>query len=699
MSSESMQPLATAPEASAPPGPAVSGRAPAREGRRVWASAMALVPAVVTVALWMSWIPQDGGYFGVEWYPGALLSVLMLAVVALARGRALPASPAARAALGAFGAFVLFNYASMLWAGSPGDAWEAANKLVLYLTTGWLLSLIPWRSASATTLLGAWALGAAIVCLVVLLGALNATELSAYIQASRWQEPSGYANGTAAIAVLAFWPALLLSARRDLAPWVQAVFMGVAVFLLEFGQLPQSRGSLVALVLSVPVLFALAPQRARLLSRVLLLAGAIAVSLSSIWAVYGHVNATPPQPAVPALHHAATAMALTTAVAVMAVLVLALLERRLVAPAALARAVSRGLVVVTTAAVLAGVVGAIATSSRISHYATSFTHPSNALNGSSPRILVGDLEERSDYWRWSASAFSSAPVAGIGGGNFEYGYTRGRRVPKFARYAHDIWLRVLAENGVVGALLFLALLGSLGVGLALAARRAPPAARSIVATAGVMLFYFLAHGSVDWLDEIPAVAAPALALPFVALALTHGSRARGGKAASRWPARLRLAGAVSGVLLVVAAAVSLICPFLSLRYVHRAYELEAVNPRAALADFRRAARLNPISPKPWYAAGVLATVTHDPASARDAFAHALRLEDNWLPHFELALLAAGSRQGPQARQEIARAATLDPPDPLVQYAAVLIARRSRVDPAAVNSQILKQPLYKQSRVP
>ncbi len=657
------------------------------------------MPAGVVLAFWMGWIPQDGGYFATEWYPGALLSVLMLGVFVVARGRALPASPAARAALAAFGAFVLFNYASMLWAGSPGDAWEAANKLVLYLATGWLLSLIPWRIASATMLLGAWALGAAVVCLVALLSALHATELSGYIQGSRWQEPSGYANGTAAIAILAFWPALLFSARRDLPPWVQAAFMGIAVFLLEFGQLPQSRGSLVALVLSVPVLFALAPQRIRLLTRVLLLGGAIAVSLTSIWAVYGHLNATPPRPAVPALHHAATAMALTTAAAVLGVLVLALLERRLIPPPALARAVSRGLVVVTAAVVLAGAVGAVANSAGISRYVTTFTHPSNALNGSSPRILAGDLEERSDYWHWAASAFSTAPVAGIGGGNFEYGYTRGRRVPKFARYAHDIWLRVLSENGVVGGLLFVALLGSLAVGLARAARRSRPPARSIVAAAGVMLFYFLAHGSVDWLDEIPAVAAPALALPFVALALTRRPRGASGEPASRWPRGLRGAGAVSGGALLVAAAASLIFPYLSLRFVHRAFALEAANPPAALADLRQAAALNPISPKPWYAAGVLATDTSDPARAREAFDRALRLEDNWLPHFELALLDAAGRQIPQARRELARATALDPPDPLVQYAAGLIGRRSRVDPAAVNSQILNQPLYKQPRIP
>jgi len=660
---------------------------------------MAFVPAGVVLALWIAWVPQDGGYFAVEWYPGALLSVLMLGVVGIARRRALPASPAARAALAAFGVFVIFSYASMLWAGSPADGWEASNKLVLYLATGWLLALIPWRSSSATLLIGVWALGVAVVCLVVLVNALHAPELSAYIQAARWQEPSGYANGTAAIAVLGFWPAVLLSARRDLPPVVQAAFMGTAVFLLEFGQLPQSRGSLIALVLSVPVLVALAPQRVRLLSRLLVVGGAIGVSLGSVWAVYGHVNATPPKLAVPALHHAATMMGATSVLAVLAVLLLALLERRFVASPALARAVSRGLVVVVAATVAGGGAVAVAHGSRLSRYVTDFTHPSNTLNGSSPRILAGDLEERSDHWRWAVHAFASAPVAGIGSGNFEYGYTRGRHVPKFARYAHDIWLRVLAEDGVVGALMFVALLGSLAVGLIGAARRSPPPIRSVVAAAGAMLFYFLAHASVDWLDEIPAVAAPALALPFVALALAHRPRAATAGAASRWPRRLRWAGAVGGAALVVAAAASLTFPYLSLRFVHRAYALEAINPPGALADLRRAAKLNPISPKPWYAAGVLATDTHDLARARDAFAHALRLEDNWLPHFELALLAAGNRQGSQAREQIARATALDPPDPLVQYAAGLIGRRSRVDPAAVNSQVLNQPLYKQPRVP
>lgn len=707
MSRLPMSSLATTPDASAP-GTVSASRAPASSEQRLWRSAPAFVPAVAVLALWIAWIPQDGGYFASEWYPAALLAVLMLGVLGVARGRVLPASRAARAALAAFGAFVTFSYASMLWAGSPGDGWEASNKLVLYLATAWLLALIPWRRGSATLLLGAWTLGVAVVCFVVLLGALHATELSGYIQAARWQEPSGYANGTAAIAVLAFWPALLLSARRDLPPLAQAAFMGIAVFLVEFGQLPQSRGSLVALVLTAPVLIALAPQRVRLTSRLLLVGGAIALSLGPVWAVYGHVNATPPLPAVPALHHAAAMMAATAVLAVLAVLVLALLERRFVASPALTRVVSRGLVVVVVAAVAGGAALAVANSARISRRVTAFSHPTNTLNGSSPRILAGDLEERSDYWRFALHAFSSAPVAGIGSGNFEYGYTRGRRVPKFARYAHDIWLRVLAEDGVVGALIFVVLLGSLGVGLIMAARRTSPPVRSIVAAAGTMLFYFLAHASVDWLDEIPAVAAPALALPFVALAVAHRphtavrrgpSPRRGRFAAARRPGPLRVAATVSGATLVLAGAASLTFPYLSLRFVHRAYAVEAASPSAALADFRRAAKLNPLSPRPWYAAGVLAAETHNSAGARDAFAHALRLEDNWLPHFELALLAAGSRQGTQARQQIARAAALNPPDPLVEYAASLIRRRSRVDPAAVNAQVLNQPLYKQPRVP
>ncbi len=707
MSRLPMSSLATTPDASAP-GTVSASRAPASSEQRLWRSALAFVPAVGVLALWIAWIPQDGGYFASEWYPGALLTVLMLGVLGVARGGVLPESRAARAALAAFGALVLFSYASMLWAGSPGDGWEASNKLVLYLATGWLLALLPWRRTSATLLLGAWTLGVAIVCLVVLLGALHATELSGYIQAARWQEPSGYANGTAAIAVIAFWPALLLSARRDLPALAQAAFMGVAVFLLEFGQLPQSRGSLIALVLTAPALVALAPQRVRLTTRLLLVGGAIALSLGPVWAVYGHVNATPPLPAVPALHHAAIMMATTAVLAAAAVLLLVLAERCFVASPRLIRVVSRGLALIVVALVAGGAALGVANSARISRYATTFAHPSNALNGSSPRILAGDLEERSDYWRFSLHAFSSAPVAGIGSGNFEYGYTRGRHVPKFARYAHDIWLRVLAEDGVVGALLFVALLGSLGVGLILAARRASPPTRSIVAAAGTVLFYFLAHASVDWLDEIPAVAAPALALPFVALAVAHRPHAavnsgtsawRGRLAAARHPGPLRVAATVSGVALLLAATASLTFPYLSLRFVHRAYAVEAASPSAALADFRRAAKLNPISPRPWYAAGVLATETHDPAAARDAFAHALRLEDNWLPHFELALLAAGGRQGAEARRQITRAAALNPPDPLVEYAAGLIGRRSRVDPAAVNAQVLNQPLYKQPRVP
>ena len=61
-------------------------------------------------------------------------------------------------ALAAWRAYTALSFLSILWAAVPGDAWEGANRTLLYLLVFALFAGWRQRGRSAVLLLGAWAL-------------------------------------------------------------------------------------------------------------------------------------------------------------------------------------------------------------------------------------------------------------------------------------------------------------------------------------------------------------------------------------------------------------------------------------------------------------------------------------------------------------------------------------------------------------
>lgn len=632
------------------------------------------LPAAAVLAVWIAWIPLDGGYFPSAWYPAALFATALLGTVVLAGRWHGLASRGGRAALAALAALAAWALASLLWAEWPGAAWEAANQLLLYAVMAWIIALVRWRAASATAFLGAWALAVAVMCAAELVSGLAASDLGHYLLESRWQQPTGYANATAAIAVMALWPALALAARRGAAPWTQVGFVAIATFLACFSQLPQSRGALIVTMAVAPLFVALAPERARLLGRMAVVAGAAAIAARPIYRLYDAGEAGRSLEA--ALDHAARWIGVSVGVAALGALGLIALERAVRPSARAWHAVGRGstAALLVLAVALAGfaVVNAGELAGEVEDGWQEFKSESPAETG--PRIGQTISDKRYDHWRVSLNTFRDAPVGGAGAGNFEREYTIHRRHVKPSRSAHSIWMRTLSEGGAVGAALLVGFLALLGAGLLRARRRLDPAGRWVVAACVGTSAYFLGHASIDWLELMPALAAPAVALPFIALALPRpGTR-------ESEPARSpRLAGAAAA-LLAAAAFASFALPYLSIRFVDSALHRAGSDPAGADRDFDRAAALNPLAADPHVRHGSLAARKGRFGAAERAFAEAVEVQDGWYPHYGLALLAAHRGDFARARREIARARELNPPDPLLTEVSDLIDERVRLDP-------------------
>jgi O-antigen ligase/polysaccharide polymerase Wzy-like membrane protein len=667
-------------------------------GRSRLAVAAPFLPAAALLAVWVLWIPRDGGYFPRAWYPAGIFVVGLLAAVALASSRWRPPPRAGRVALALLGAFTAWSFLSLLWADSPGSGWAASDQLLLYLAVAWLVALVPWRADSAAAFMGLWALAVAVVCLVELVSALDATGLGHYIFESRWQQPTGYANAAAALPAMACWPALMLASRRDVPAPLQVLFLVAATFLVEFSLLPQSRGWAIGILVAIPVFVALAPDRPRLLLRLAILGGGLAVAGGPVWDLYGAGEAKRSLGA--ALDSAAESILLSIALVAVAGCIAAVVEREIRPGETVTRAARRFALALVVVLAL-GVGGlAVAHAGDAADYASErwrdFSSNREVADTNPNRLAQKSSDKRYDYWRVSVETFRAAPVGGVGAGGFERVYSKERRHAKPSRSAHSLWMRSLAELGAVGTILLLALAVALVVGLVRARSRLDHRGRGIVAAAAGAGAYFVGHASVDWLELFPALAAPAVALPFVALRVDVPDSAPGSE---RTPRRRRLgwlAGA-GGALLAAVAIASLALPYLAVRYVDGARRSARAHPVAAARDLRRAAALNPLSPDPRYVQGRIALDHRRYADARTAFERALDREDAWYPHFELALLDAREGHFAGARREIARAHALNPPDPLVAKAMGLIARRKRVDPAGVDRNKLVIPLYKDPR--
>jgi O-Antigen ligase len=658
------------------------------------------VPAAATVVLWLVWIGESGGYFEDLWYPSAFGAAALLLATLLWFRQLLPRRREARIALLAFAALTALNYLSIIWSGSKGAALVSADKLLLYLLIAWIFAVAPWTPRTVALLLGTWSVGVVAFCAIGLLQATSTNNLDPFFVQLRYATPLDYPNATAALAVMGLWPSLILSTRSELWVPVRAVLLAISVFLCEFALLPQSRGGLVGLVVTAVIAFIVTPGRLRLLVRYAVLGGGLALSVSRTVKVDNAINAG--KVVGPVLSRAATTMLLTSIAALVIGLVIALVEDRLALPRPLEQARrslnhrnGRIAMAVVAVAVVAG--ASVAASPQISRLANKIYHSGKVDAGTGPsRIFSVTPEERFDYIRVALHLFSGAPVLGVGAADFGRRYDSLKHFPKHSQYVHDISLRTLSETGIIGFGLFVTVVLALTAGLALTARRLGGLGRACATAAFMVATYFLAHASLDWLDEFPALAAPALSMALAAIEMRDPDATQGnGKAAAAPRASRRIGGAVALIgaallALVVAAGVyGMYGPYIADRYVKRALKTYGERPSGAYHDLSRATSLDPLSADPAITEGTAAEGLGDSTRARAAFVHALSKEQDWYSWLQLALLDSGSGHYALALGELDRAAKLDVDDPLVDEARTLIKRHQAIDPVKFN-QLMQQ---------
>lgn len=625
-----------------------------------------LVPGLVALSVFFVWAFHGGGYAATVWYPGALLLLALLGVVALAfRGlvRDLPRPVLLASAF--LSAFTVWSYLSIFWSGVKGDAWDGANRTLLYLTVYALFAWLPWRPWAAGAALGALSLAATATGAIVIWQASTSSDPSTFFIGARLSDPLGYANALCALFLMALWPALYLASRRGLPALLRGVFLAAAGILVELALLCQSRGSLFAAPVVVALYLAVVPGRVRSVLALGSVAAVAGLARGTMLAVYpaaqdGDLHA--------ALLDARRTLGLSALVLLGIGTAVALVDRPRLITESLARRAGWALAAIGVVAVLAGS-ALLLTLERPTDRVAQGWREFTAGQTSNPEgsYLTGGLgSNRYDFWRVAVKEVVRAPVVGVGVDNFAIDYLRERRSLEEPLYPHSLELRVLAQTGIVGAALFLGFLLLALAAVWRAGVRSGPGA-GLAATAVVVFGYWLVHGSVDWFWEAPVLGG----IAFAALGLA--ARARGAdpersRARSPRPGNRLLLGA-----LVAAVAVAGVCsyalPWLSAEYVSQAAESWPADPDEAFDRLDRARRLNPLSDQPDLIAGAIAARLDDRARMRRSFRRALvRNPWSWYARLELAVVESSSGRREPALRQLNAARRLDPLEPTIQAA-------------------------------
>jgi hypothetical protein len=639
-----------------------------------------LIPGALAFSVFVAFGQLGAGWAPTVWYPGALF-LLFLAAVTLAFVPAPRPSPAALAAIGLFAAFTAWSYLSISWAGVKGDAWDGANRTLLYLVVYALFALLRWRGTTAAILLGGYALAVGVVGAVALARAASAADPTSAFLLGRFAAPAGYQNADCALFLIAFWPALHLGSTRSVPAPVRALLLAASGVELELALMIQSRATVVAFPLTLLTYLALVPNRARRILFGFAPAIATAVAGRTLLHVFTAIrDGIGVRDAVVDARNAVLVSALALLVVGLAA---AFVDGRVSLSPRASRLGSRVLGdAFAGAIVVAVVVGVVAVGNPAHRLRNAWHQFKHSSNGSTSSYFANGLGgNRYDIWRVALDEFRAQPLHGVGADNFAVGYLRDRRSVEEPLYPHSLELRLLQQTGIVGAFLFAAFLAFALVQL-VPLGRAPPLERGVAAAAVALFAYWLIHGSVDWFWELPGLAGPA----FASLGLATGLVARAAPEA-RKPALL----AVPAAAVVLAAAVSFALPWLAAKEVQTAAASWRSDPAAAYRRLDRARALNPLSDRPDLVAGAIASRLGDRARMRRSFERALaRNRDNWYAWLELAIVDSLDGHRRAALAKLGRAHALDPGEGTISAVAADVRSGRHISTAEIDRTFLRE---------
>jgi O-antigen ligase len=442
----------------------------ARE-RTLWrvAHADALWPALLTAGILCAVTFVAGGGLRL----GRMTSVemaLTLGSGATAAG-AVMVAPANRRAYGLWPvglllAFTALSALSVVWSVQPDESFEDAGRMLAYgAVFAAAVALARAAPARWPALLGGVTLAAVVVCGYALLTKVLPDQLDAHDLYARLRAPYSYWNAIGLTAALGAICCMWLGARRHGHALLSALAypaMGLSLLTL---MLAYSRGALAALAVGLALWFAIVPLRLR--GAAVLLTGAACAGLVVAWDFSNHALSSDEVALgarASAGHQLGALLVAMLLLLTLAGLAIGFVTGRRAPSLALRRRAGALLLALLLGAVLA-LAGALAASHRgftgtISHAFRSLTDPHAPVPPNTPGRLTAIGSVRARYWNEALKVFQAHPVLGAGALGYRTARLRYRGETLDVTHAHGFVVQTLADLGLVGLALALALLAA-----------------------------------------------------------------------------------------------------------------------------------------------------------------------------------------------------------------------------------------------
>ena len=585
------------------------------------APTLALVALVLFVAVMGA---AYGGYFMSQWAPATLILAavaLLASLTGILRGAG---SEWGNLALGLFGAYAVWTFASLLWAPNQGDAWLGAGQTLLYLLVFWLAVGLVSLGASRRWVLAASAICPAIIAALTLLS-LTPPRVENLFENSRLEGTVGYYNGEAAFLLVPFWVAIYLAGSRGVNPILRSLILAGTTLGVDLAVLTQSRGAMVAIVLSLPVFFLISGQRLRGFFALAPIVLALLFTFPGLNEVYlAFVNG---ESAPAAIGAALPAVGLSALGVGLYGTLWGFLDRRWELTSTVTRPLG-GLALACGIVVL--VFGLIAASEQagdpvswVEQRWEAFKND-DATGQEQSRFLAASGSGRYTLWQVAWEDFGSNPLLGVGTHNYEATYYQLReKNVGWVRQPHILPVEVLSERGIIGGVLFFGfLIICLVAGLSERFGRLGSEGKGQVGAMVAAITYWFVHSSAEWFWQLPAVTLPAI----IYLALLVGPWQLRRTRTTRWSLRLVGAGAAALALADVAP--------LYAADLYLTQSRSSTDPEEALEAVERAQRLNPARPELPQREAALAVQSGDWERAEDALQESARLNPDHYAQYE-----------------------------------------------------------------
>ena len=584
--------------------------------------------------------------------------------------------------LALFAALAVWTALSIAWSVQPSASWLASDLTLAYLAAfAGAIALAHAAPARWSGVLGGVVLAAVVLCGWSLL-VKSFPSISSVNPYARLRAPFDYWNAVGLMAAIGIPGCLWLGARRDGHAALSALAVPALGLLLVALLLSYGRGPLLAAFVAVVCWFIAVPLRLRAVA-VLLTAGAGAAVVCA-WAF---ANDSLTQDGTPLGVRADAGHSL-------GLLLLALVIVLLLAGLALSFAMSRSAlspqgrrslgtaVLIAVALIPVAGVGALAASDRgltgsISHGWHQLTDPNAQQPANDPGRLASVGGVRARYWDNGFSIWRKAPWLGVGAD----GYATARKPIQpdrlRVRHAHGYVPQTLADLGLIGMGISVALL----IAWLLAAWRSTRPDRPMtperigLTTLAATAIAFGVHSAVDWTWFVPGTAVTGLLCaawvagrgpaeqPLPAAALPRGAVA--------WSAaRARMAFAALALIAGFAGAWTIWQPQRSVSAGDAALEAlldgHVADARAHAED---AVSIDPLSIDALFTLAAVERAARDPQAARATLQDAVALQpansESWLRLGQFELDQGNVRR---ALRLLGAAIYLDPRGPEAQGA-------------------------------